>query len=92
LASGDDDPLTLAPVREALRENQVEKAKLEQRLVELRARHEEPVHLPSPDEVRQTVFDLETATMTDPTGARAVLARLFKDGIITLEPQGDRRC
>lgn len=48
-----------------------------------------PIRLPTPDEILQEVFDIETALREDPVAGREMLRRLLKDGIIVLTPGPD---
>jgi site-specific DNA recombinase len=45
---------------------------------------ETPVHLPSPDQIKKLVFDLERRIQQDPVAGREWLRRMFKNGRIEL--------
>ena len=53
---------------------------------------EAPIRLPSPDEIKKLVFDLEHRLQQAPLGGREQLRRMFKDERIVLYPQHDRVC
>jgi hypothetical protein len=60
-------------------------AKADKTAMELLERQAQaPIRLPSPDDIRHIVFDLEARLAADPLRAREWLRRLFADGRIVL--------
>lgn len=82
-----DDEHALAPVRAALAEAQRD---LERARTAAQA-PTDPVQfeMPSDDEIRATVFELEKRLTSNATGARELLRHAFKDGRIDLHPEDD---
>ncbi len=83
-----DDDTALAPVRSALADAQRE---LERTRAAAQMTAEPPVHieLPSDDEIRATVFELDRLLTANATAARELLRQAFKDGRIDLHPEAD---
>ena len=46
------------------------------------------IELPAPDDLFELVFDLEKRLLADPARGREELRLIFRDGRITLVPQG----
>jgi hypothetical protein len=74
---------------ERLRQAEAEAETERKTIADLRGRIARPVHLPSPDDMLQTVFDLERRLMADPAKGRERLRTIFRDGRIDLVPQPD---
>ena len=83
-----DDDAALQPVRSEL-------AEANRRLERLRAAAaaltspRKAIELPSPDEIKAAVFDLEARMRSSATTAREALRKTFRDGIVTVHPLPD---
>jgi hypothetical protein len=74
---------------ERLRQAEAEADTERKAIADLRARVAQPVHLPSPEDMLRTVFDLEGRLLADPAKGREQLRTVFRDGRIDLVPQPD---
>ena len=74
-------------VRLALRDLEAQRRDEAGAIEHLRQQMRSPVRLPTRDEVRQRVFDLEALMTKHPIKAREVLRQFLRDGRIVLHPQ-----
>lgn len=77
-------------VRTMLRDFEIQANSERKAITSLRSMGASPVRLPSPDEVREQVFNLDRILSEDVPRGRELLRRLFRDGNIRLHPQEDR--
>lgn len=83
LADGDRS----AYVVEALRDLEAQALTEKQAIASLHAQAEEPIPLPSPDELLERVFDLDARLAEDALRGREALRQLFHAGELRLVPQ-----
>lgn len=85
IADGERSEALLQKLRDLEAQARDEKAAIE--VLEQQAR--ESMKVPSAEEMFARVFDLEARLMQDPLRGREELRRLFRDGVIRLDPQAD---
>lgn len=86
IAQGERSPYILDTLRDHEAQAKVEK----EAIAALEREADQPIRLPSPDELRAQMGQLEELLQQDALAAREALRVLFKGGTIRLEPQADR--
>lgn len=83
IADGQGSPA----IRDRLKALEAEAAVLRRQVKSLERDAARPIALPTPEEMTALIFDLDRRLMADVSRGREELRRLFKDGVIRLNPQ-----
>lgn len=83
IADGQGSPA----IRDRLKALETEAAVLRRQVKALERDATAPIALPTPEEMNALIFDLDRRLMADVSRGREELRRLFKDGVIRLNPQ-----
>ncbi len=85
IADGDESPA----VRETLRDLEAQLTLDRSQLQGIKTRTSGPIRLPTEEDIKRLVFDLEAKITKDALRGRELLRTLFKDGKIVLDAQAD---